>query len=70
MRMVRYANMLYPQYDHDFAKTIAPSTWEWLQEKAKANLAEHDEHASGNVIDHWRAIARGKVPFGYKVVDR
>jgi hypothetical protein len=39
--MVSYANMLYPQYEGSFDKTITPETWKWLQAEASKNLIEH-----------------------------
>jgi hypothetical protein len=64
-RLVKYGNMLYPQYRDDFAKTISKDTWAWLQDEAKKNLK--DGKAAANILFHWESIARGKVPFGYKV---
>lgn len=65
-RLVSYENMLFPQYEDNFAKTITPDTWKWLQEEARKNLAEAPS-AHGDVADHWRAIVSGAVPFGYVV---
>lgn len=68
-RIVRYENMLYPQYGGDFRnREIDPHTWTWLQEQAAERLAGGDvAEASGAVVDHWRSIASGVVPFGYVV---
>jgi hypothetical protein len=67
-RMVRYENMLFPQYEDHFQKTITPSTWKWLQEQAKKNLAESG-HAAPGIRAHWENIVDGRVPFGYSVKD-
>lgn len=65
-RLVRYENMLYPQYDREFDKTIDARTWEWLQEQAKQKLAEgRDAHP--DIKLHWQNIAAGYPPFGYTV---
>lgn len=46
MRLVDYDNMLYPQYEDDFQKTITPSTWEAIQREAKNSIKKADrEHA-------------------------
>lgn len=66
LKMVNYDDMLYPQYDHKFAKTIPSYTWRALQKKAKENLKEV-RGAHPNVIAHWESIVRGEVPFGYSV---
>jgi len=67
-RMMHFDQMLYPQYENHFEKTISPSVWAYLQEQAKGFLGKHED-AIGEVIDHWRSIAAGKVPFGYVVKD-
>lgn len=69
LRLVDYDDMLYPQYEHKFEKTISSDTWIAIQDQARKNLVESD-YASENVINHWKKIAEGYVPFGYQVVDR
>jgi hypothetical protein len=66
VRLVNYENMLYPQYEDKFSKTISPDTWEWLQAEAKKRLADVSG-AHGAVSNHWKSIANGNVPFGYEV---
>lgn len=66
LKMVNYDDMLYPQYDRKFAKTISSRTWRALQKKAKEEL-EDNPHAHPDVIAHWESIVRGEVPFGYSV---
>lgn len=65
-RLVRYENMLYPQYEDEFDKVLDPETWKYLQKQARTNLAERGG-ASGRVAEHWQSIAAGIVPFGYRV---
>lgn len=69
MKLVDYDDMLYPQHDYKFEKTIASSTWEALQKTAKKNLDEREEHVHPAVKAHWESIVAGKVPFGYVVKD-
>lgn len=68
LKIVDYDNMLYPQYEDKFEKTITKSTWRALQEQAKKNL-EDREYAHPDVIAHWESIVRGVVPFGYTIKD-
>lgn len=69
LKLVDYDNMLYPQYEEKFDKVISQTTWKAIQEAAKKNLDTCDG-ASYGVIQHWRKIVNGEVPFGYRVVER
>ena len=73
MRLLIYDDMLYPQYEDRFVKTIDADTWGKLREKA-AKLVEENKKsefpACREVADHWKSIANGKVPFGYKVLEK
>lgn len=70
LKIVDYDEMLFPQYEHKFEKTINEDTWERLQKEAKY-LLEHevDEFTSDHVIEHWKSIVNGEIPFGYKVKE-
>ena len=68
LKILDYDDMLFPQYEHKYQKTIKPWVWEALQKQAKENLEER-EYASESVIKHWKSIADGNVPFGYSVSD-
>lgn len=68
MKLVKYDNMLYPQYEDNFDKVISKETFSYLQEKAKENL-ENRNGAASRVIDHWQSIVDGNVPFGYKIKE-
>ena len=67
IRLVNFDNMLYPQYENRFSKTILKDTWEKLQEEAKRKL----EEGAGvdKVQEHWQSIIDGVVPFGFEVED-
>ena len=69
MRLVNYDNMLYPQYEGEFQKTIAPDTFDALQNKAKRLIETDGDHAHPAVIEHWKSIAAGNIPFGYVVKE-
>lgn len=65
MRLLRYENMLFPQYADDFTKTMKLETFRWLQEEAKKRLAQGAAHP--DVVAHWQRIVDGEVPFGFMV---
>lgn len=68
LKIVDYDNMLYPQYQYKFEKTITPRIWSSIQDAAKKNL-EESPYAHPDVIAHWQSIVDGNVPFGYVVKD-
>ena len=72
LRMVDYDNMLYPQYEYKFEKTISRETWNNIVKTAKEYLEEYKNkanNASSGVVNHWKSIVDGNVPFGYKIED-
>lgn len=68
LKLVKYDDMLYPQYEGKFAKTISKSVFEDLQKKAKKNL-EESEFVHAAVKAHWESIVNGIVPFGYEIKE-
>lgn len=68
LRIINYDDMLYPQYQYKFEKTIGKSTWESLQKEAKTRLEERGRLAD-RVKAHLESIVNGSVPFGYIVGD-
>jgi hypothetical protein len=79
LKLMDYDNMLYPQYDYHFEKTISKETWEALQKEAKINLdkrlASVEKDTNGNpeyntVMVHWKSIIDGNIPFGYVIEDK
>lgn len=71
MRLLKFEEMLYPQYAYHFDRTISSETWQWLQDEAKKRLSERADrtHLSESVKAHWQSIADGVVPFGFTVKD-
>ena len=69
LRIIDYDNMLYPQYEEKFGKTISKDVWDALQNEARENLKDCNLCAD-SVVEHWLNIVAGKVPFGYTVEDR
>ena len=70
LRILDYDAMLYPGYADHYDKVISEEIWESLQEEAKKKLEQakkNKEFASPNVVEHWRSIVDGKVPFGFRV---
>ena len=68
MKLVDYSNMLYPQYAESFGRSIDADTWQYLQTKAREQLASLD-NAHLDVKAHWQSIVNGVVPFGYRVKE-
>lgn len=68
LRLVDFDDMLYPQYDVKFEKTIPKHTWEALQKEAEEKLKDI-KGVHPNVVAHWQSIVDGKVPFGYKIKE-
>lgn len=68
LKITDYNEMLYPQYEHKFEKTISHSVWGSMVSQAKENLMSED-FACEAVRNHWESIVNGEVPFGYKVVE-
>jgi hypothetical protein len=69
LKLINYDDMLYPQLEHKFEKTITPDVWDALQTEAAARLKEHPDWTHPNVVSHWQSIVDGKVPFGYSVQE-
>jgi hypothetical protein len=76
LKLTKYKHMLYPQYEHQFQKTVSKDVWDQLQKMAKEKLAEKvDEdglplgHAHPDVLRHWQSIVEGNVPFGYVITE-
>lgn len=68
LKIVDYDDMLYPQYEERFDKTIRKDHWEEIQQEARRKLKdEHGAHPA--VIAHWQSIAEGVVPFWYRIVE-
>lgn len=76
LSLVDWENMLYPQYEERFEKTMSRKIFEGLQEKAKERLAKSNDDESINgysihpeVRKHMESIVNGVVPFGYVVKE-
>lgn len=69
LKLVDYDDMLFPQYEDKFDKTISEDIWVSIQKAAKELLEDShkDGNVSFNVYNHWKSIVDGKIPFGYKL---
>ncbi len=69
-RMLEYREMLYPKSEPYF-NTIPLGVWEWLQKEARSLIDQVEESQDPSVpirdYKHWKSIAHGVVPFGWKV---
>lgn len=68
LAMIRYNDMLYPQYEKRFDRTISKDVWEDLQATAKKYLVDSPD-AHPDIITHWQSVVDGKIPFGYTVKE-
>lgn len=68
MKILNYGNLLYPQYEEHFEKTIDKDTWELLRKQAYKNMINTPD-AHPNVFNHWKSIFLGEVPFGFIVKE-
>lgn len=72
LKIVDFDDMLYPQYEHKFEKTITRSVWDALQKQAKERLGKKKDKGYAvhpEVLAHLQSIADGNVPFGYTVKE-
>jgi hypothetical protein len=65
-KLIHFKDMLYPQYNQQFA-TISKETFTWLQTEAKKSIDNNNDGRGmhPDVIKHQKNIIAGKVPFGY-----
>lgn len=69
LRMLDYDNLLYPQYEYKF-KSISIRTLEAARKEALNKLKEHENTpVHPDVMEHWKSIVGGVVPFGLKVME-
>lgn len=62
MELLKYENLLYPQYMENFAKRrLEKSQWDKLVEMAKEELKD-TKYACKSVVEHWEKIANGWIP--------
>lgn len=67
-RLINFDDMILPQYESKFAKTISKEVWESVQEYAKERLSkEYSIHPK--VKAHMESIVAGSVPFGYRIKE-
>lgn len=71
IKLVDYDDMLYPQYEYKYEKTISRDTWVKLQKEAANRIAKAkaDGIVRYDVLKHWQSIVDGTVPFGYTVKE-
>lgn len=69
-KLVDFEQMLFPQYEYKFEKTISKDTFSWLQEEAKKRLEEDEGFMHESVRNHMQSIVDGVVPFGFTLTDK
>ena len=73
MKLVDYSDMLYPQMEHKFVKTISEDTWKYLQKEAEKKILEDDKSevkAHPEVREHWVHIVEGDIPFSFAIDEK
>lgn len=68
-RLLEMENLLYPQYDYKFDKTVSTEVWTSIQEKARKNISDNSKGASEKVVARWKSIADGQLPNGFVIKD-
>lgn len=68
MKILNYGDLLYPQCEYKFEKIIDKDTWKELRKQAYKNMRTTPD-AHPNVLDHWKSIIDGEVPFGFVVKE-
>ena len=51
LQLLNYENLLYPQYEDKFSKTISQSTWDWLRKEARKKIRQADKDYKQYLID-------------------
>lgn len=75
MRLINYDKMLYPQYANNFEKKLDRDVFLKLMEMAKEKIQEAESNenklytVAEEVMEHWKKIANGEVPFGYTLTE-
>lgn len=67
-RVIDYDDMLYPQYQNRYEKTITRDQFSKLQKKASERLAAGTP-MHPDVKKHMESIVAGTIPFGYKLFE-
>ena len=62
VKLVNFENMLFPQYESTFVKTISQDTYDWLVSQAKERM--HENGMAPRVKAHMEDIAAGHLPWG------
>lgn len=64
-RIVAYEQMLYPQYEKHFQKTLPRQVHAWLVDQAQTKVAGGG--MAREVREHMMEIAEEKLPFGWAI---
>lgn len=67
LKITNYDDLLYPQYGDKFNKVLSKRVWESLQKEAKERIKDND--ACDIVMEHWKSIVNGIIPFGFTIEE-
>lgn len=73
MRLLCFEDMLYPQYEYRFEKTLDFETAEWLRISAHNKMQEWFKGTYAvdpGVFWHWHRLDSGELPFGYRKEEK
>ena len=65
-RLVNFDDLLFPQYAEKF-RSIPAEVWGKLQAEAERKVASAEDYVAPAVLDHWKSVAAGNVPFGLTI---
>jgi hypothetical protein len=66
-RLVKYEDLLYPQYDHKFTD-VSQEIMNWVKAEAEKKLKEERlANVHPDVREHWEFLASGGIPFGLRL---
>lgn len=68
IRMLIYEDLLFPQFERNF-KTITKDIQEWVKKQAEHNLKTHGDKAAPELVEHWRKIINGYIPYDLELEE-
>lgn len=72
LKLIDYDNILFPQYEYRFKNEISKKHWKKIQNEALNRIKQTTESGSKvhkDVMDHWKSIADGNLPFNFVITD-
>ncbi len=67
-RLLDYLDLLLPQCDYKFEKTIRAAIWSKVQDEARRKISEKGT-VHPDVLARWESVARGELPNGFTIKE-